>query len=350
MTPFVFRPGILLIWVFCLGFAAACEDAAGTAGDGGEGTDDGGTSGAGEGSEGAEGPAGEGGEGGPVGPGPGNSGDAPGPQKSGDCYTEEFHPDADVADLEAAFDPADWKTAAFGVMERRLPPAYTVLNHVKDDPRLAAWMFDTSSFQGVMSTLNIATHEGLHVFTAYNFDGTTRQFMINNTLTISYPEPQTFRMGDVSALIESDAPATYEETYLLDPAMGDQGFETLMDELNAYIMTAATDAMIYDLLQEGVIISSRDGALAFWYFTELYLRLARTEHPDVYAALQGDANIRALVRTQWLRFQYVLQFSGLHPELGINDQAIGELVYNPENQKEIEDFLGQKLEASNCLP
>ena len=66
--------------------------------------------------------------------------------------------------------------------------------------------------------------------------------------------------------------------------------------------------------------------------------------------MKGDSEVVDLVRTQWLRTHFFLQFADESPKLGIYDDEIRELVYDPDNQGEIEDFIGQELDASHCLP
>jgi hypothetical protein len=97
-------------------------------------------------------------------------------------------------------------------------------------------------------------------------------------------------------------------------------------------------------------ISGRDGAVAFMYYLELYLERARTVHPDVYAELKASEEYVELVKTQWLRLHFLLQYADQHAHIGLYDAEIRELMYTPSHLAEIEMFIDHELEASNCLP
>ena len=86
------------------------------------------------------------------------------------------------------------------------------------------------------------------------------------------------------------------------------------------------------------------------YFLEVYLRVARTDHPDFYAAAKADDAYVEAVRTLWLRTHFFYEEVGDDfPNLGINDGMYRDLAYEDANLAEIEMFVGADLEPSSCV-
>ena len=76
----------------------------------------------------------------------------------------------------------------------------------------------------------------------------------------------------------------------------------------------------------------------------------RTAYPELYAELQGEPEYVELVQTQWLRTHFLLEKADAFPELGIHDLEIRANLHAPDNQAEIEMFIGRPLQAGPCLP
>ena len=72
------------------------------------------------------------------------------------------------------------------------------------------------------------------------------------------------------------------------------------------------------------------------YYVELYLKIARTQHPDDYAEIVGDPGHLELIRTVWARAEFWLARTASLPQLGLRDATIRTWVYDPENLMEIE--------------
>ncbi|MBP7292100.1 MAG: hypothetical protein KBB21_36075, partial [Nannocystaceae bacterium] len=127
------------------------------------------------------------------------------------------------------------------------------------------------------------------------------------------------------------------------------GFYELLDEMNCYINGMAAIGVTGEYIPYGV--SGRDGAVAFMYYLELYLKRARTQHPDVYEAIKSDPDYNEMIKLQWLRLHFLLHDAAdLHDNIGLYDDEIRELMYAQENQSEIEMLIDHELDASNCLP
>ena len=71
-------------------------------------------------------------------------------------------------------------------------------------------------------------------------------------------------------------------------------------------------------------------------YVELYLQIAREEHPADYEAIVADAPTVEVILSVWDRAEHWLEISAASPELGIDDDAIRERVYQPALLDEIE--------------
>jgi hypothetical protein len=298
------------------------------------------------------GPPGEG-----PGEGPGSTGDGtaegggdddgpPPPDCPENCYCEPIDPDADISDLEQGFNGGNWADTYFGVLGRRWPAGRDLLVDEQDDPYFGAFS-DTSSFAGLMDSVMTEVHEGTHGWDYGNATVSDFSYFLRGDLQYFPPKVHGFDRSEIYGMIENGSTDLYKNLYLTG-TQGTYGFYELLDEGNCYINGMGGIAVVGEYIPWG--ISGRDGAVAFMYYLELYLRRARTQDPDLYADLKGEAEYVDLVRTQWLRMHFLLQYADLHPHIGIEDDAIRELMYAPANQAEIEMFIDHELDASNCLP
>jgi hypothetical protein len=298
------------------------------------------------------GPPGEG-----PGEGPGSTGDGtaegggdddgpPPPDCPENCYCEPIDPEANIDDIEQAFDGNNWADTYFGVLARRWPAGHDLLVEEQDDPYFGAFS-DTSSFAGLMDSVMTEVHEGTHGWDYGNATVDDFSYFMRGDLKFYPPKVHGFNRSEIYGMIENGSTDLYAGTYLTG-TQGTYGFYEVLDEGNAYINGMGGIAVVGEYIEWG--ISGRDGAVAFMYYLELYLRRARTEYPDLYADLQAEPEYVDLVRTQWLRMHFLLQYADMHPHIGIEDAAIRELMYAPANQAEIEMFIDHELDASNCLP
>lgn len=360
-------------WVMGLGLLAACgtDDTREVGAPWGGGPDggmaDGGTLGADSGDDSSETEGGHGtgnaddgdpGDDGGKPPGDDGSEPPPGDDDGGDdgppsvecpaeCYCEPFELSADIADLEASFNGSNWAETMIGVLDRRYPAGADLLVEMQDDPWFGQFT-DTSSFTGLMDSVMTEVHEGTH---GWDWNHALGQSYFGYWLRADLIyEPQKidgFPRSEILSMVEGDATSLYDGTYLTG-TQGTYGFYELLDELNCYINGMGAIAAVGEHIPWG--ISGRDGAVAFLYYLELYLRRARTQYPTLYAQMQAETEYVDLIRTQWLRTHFLLEQADMHPHLGIHDQEIRTRLYAAENQAEIEMFIGQAVDASNCLP
>lgn len=263
------------------------------------------------------------------------------------CYCERFDAAADVSDLEQSFDGDNWAEVMIGVLDRRYPAAADLLVEMADDPYFGAFT-DASSFGALMDSVMTEVHEGTH---GWDYADALGQpyfgYWLRADLVYQPPKIEGFPRAEIHSMLVDDSTALYAQTYLTGE-QGTYGFYELLDEMNAYINGMGAIAAVGEHIPWGV--SGRDGAVAFLYYLELYLRRARTAYPELYAQLQGEPEYVELVQTQWLRTHFLLERADAYPELGIHDQEIRAHLYAPDNQAEIEMFIGRPLEASSCLP
>lgn len=270
--------------------------------------------------------------------------DPPGPTPAGECYVEDWHPDASLAPAQNLL-RGDWQAAAVEAMRLRWPAGHALLQ--------AGAMEDLRSFGegGSMSALAesmmTVIHEGTHGWDYAHASGNrTFAYFLRGDLTLEIPWIDGFPRSEIAADLPDDSTRTYAGTYL-SGQQGARGFVELMDEGNCYINGMIALTVLGDVFAGGGI-SARDGAVAFLLYTQLYLRRARLQHPEVYTALQNDAQVRRLVDLQWRRAHYWLTISDQYPALGISDVRIRPHLYTPENLGELNRFLGLTLSASNC--
>lgn len=274
--------------------------------------------------------------------------DGPPPaQCPANCYCERFDASADVSDLQQSFDGSNWAEVMIGVLDRRYPAAADLLVEMEDDPYFGAFT-DTSSFTSLMDSVMTEVHEGTH---GWDYDHALGQpyfgYWLRSDLVYEPPKIDGFPRSEIHSMLVDDSTALYADTYLTGE-QGTYGFYELLDEMNAYINGMGAIAAVGEHIPWGV--SGRDGAVAFLYYLELYLRRARTAYPDLYAELRAEPEYVELVQTQWLRTHFLLERADAFPELGIHDQEIRANLYAPENQAELEMFIGRPLQAGSCLP
>lgn len=115
---------------------------------------------------------------------------------------------------------------------------------------------------------------------------------------------------------------------------GDQGFNSVLEETVQYVNSLATSYAFNDQLSGRS--SQRDGILTFLWYMGRYLRMARTDYPDAYAALSEDACWRQAILTVWGRAWLFLEITEGISTLGINDEALLELATHADMIEEIE--------------
>jgi hypothetical protein len=281
------------------------------------------------------------------GTGSGDSGGPPAPDCPANCYCEPIDPAADVSELQSNYQSGSWADTLIGVLHRRWPAGEDLMMWAQAEDSYFGSFSDTSSFAGLMDSVMTEVHEGTHGWDYANAGVNDFSYYLREDLTFTPAKVHGFDRSEIYSMIEGSSTDLYQDTYLTG-TQGTYGFYELLDEMNCYINGMGGIAVVGEFIPFG--ISGRDGAVAFMYYLELYLRRARTMYPDLYTQLKTDPEYVELVQTQWLRMHFLLQYADELPHIGIHDAEIRQLMYAPENQSEIEMFIDHELAPSNCLP
>ncbi len=265
-----------------------------------------------------------------------------------ECYSEAVTPAADISDVIAAYGGPDWKDDLIEAMARRHPATAFLLDAQRDDSYFDQFS-DSASWPGMVSWLDTLAHEETHLFNAYHaIDvGELAAIYVREDLIYYLPADPGFARGEIyDDLDQAALDGIYADTYLTG-SQGQRGFNELLDELSCYLNEMAAVGSVGEHFVGGV--SLRDGSVAFLYFVQVYLRVARTEQPAVYAALRAEPVYRDVVETLWLRTHFFLPIADAFPGLGIDDDEYRALIHRPENLAEIEMFTGRAVGDSACL-
>lgn len=260
---------------------------------------------------------------------------APSPERFsfGDAgYTEPDCELSDVTALEAAHGAL--RPSAEGLARARYPMGLAFLQ-AQTDAQLDAWYKGApSDFGGVASRFDVAVHEGSHLWIAKRFDPATYPYPVRGDLVITTKRLTNFHRDAIVARHLDAEHDPYAKIYL-SGASGAQGFNTLLDEYDAYTHSLASRYCTRDLMTRGTRVSARDGILTMMYYVETYLLIAREEHAADYAAILADPGHRQLILTVWARAELWLRRSAGEASLGIDDAKLEEWVYEPARLAEI---------------
>lgn len=319
----------------------------GQGGDGsGAGTTGGGagTTGGGAGTTGGGAGSGEGGT--PNGGGGSDPGGTCGGQPPADpsCYWENVCPDASLGDLEQSYSPGGWLSTTLEMLDRRYPSAKCLVDMYQND---AGNYADSSSFAALAESLMTVAHEETH---GYDYEhanwGSTFAYYARCDLTMTTPWIDGFGRSEILPLVATSSTNLYDGTYLTGQ-QGTYGFSELLDEWNAYLNGMAAIALVGDAV-DVFGISGTDGALAFAYYVELYLHLARTQYPAVYAEITGSPQVVDLLRLQWNRMHFFLSYAEKFSYLSIEADGIKQVLYQQDNLDELTMAVGTPMAPGNC--
>jgi hypothetical protein len=255
---------------------------------------------------------------------------------AGAGYSEPLCDDtASLDDLAAAYvdTPEGLRAAVRGIAQRRYPIGVAFVD-VQSDMQLQGWFRMRGTFANVLNSFEVAVHEGGHIWDLTMISAQW-PYRLRDDLVIRPRRLTNFNRSEILTLHANPDADSYDEVYLRGQS-GAQGFNTLLDEYVQYTHSLAARYCTRDGLPRGQRISARDGILTLMYYVELYLKLARTEHPTDYAAIIADPGHVELIRTVWQRAEFWLARSAPYPALGLRDAQIRMWTYAPENVMEIE--------------
>ena len=318
---------------------------AGGTGAGGSGAGDTGAGGSGAGGSGGSGAGGSGGS------GTGGSGGVGG----NGCYTEGWDGSVSLSDLQSGYSGNQWLSSMLETLGRRYSNGWYLLDQMKTDPWLTSSFpqyFELGSWGGMIEAIDTACHEESH---GYDFDESLgfpgeHLYYMGSNLEVIAPELSFFPRYEILSAVQQGGSVTsmYDSTYLTG-TQGSYDFIFLADELTAYINGLACATAVADHLG-GYGYSFRDGAASHLYYLQIYLRIARTQHPSLYNQWRADADWQQFVRFSWARGHFWTDAAMAHANLGINDAAIWARINQPANLDEIEQFTGEDPASVACNP
>lgn len=270
------------------------------------------------------------------------------------------------------FDPNDLEAYYLAVLNIRYPTgAYIVEGGLMNTQLncVSAFAGNPSSPERALDRLATVVHECGHFYDSYlGRMGRGDTFVISEGLRIDGNRGDTTSRGGntfARSLIRINGPEFnalwrpcdgasgncdfYADIYLngsptdMSFESGDQGFNLLLEEAVQYINSLATGYSIVEAYQGGSV-SERDGLLAFLWYMERYLKMAREDFPTAYTFISGDENWRRLILTVWGRAWLFLDLTKNIRSLGIQDGTIEPLVKRAEMLEEIQRI----REAHGC--
>ena len=272
-------------------------------------------------------------------------------------YTEPL-PDTskNIDDLVVSYKPENAAAFIDQVLARRYPLGQQLVTEgvASRHDCIAQYLRDKSSAKAVLNQLSLVVHECGHAADGERSTFDEDTYIIKPSLVMAAKSGDTTTRGGLTfarGKILADGyqamrvacgnnPSSTCDMYAhiyLDGFSGEQGFNTLFEELVQYTNSLATDLAISDKLQDRQI-TDRDGLLTFLWYVERYLHLARSNYPSAYQHLLtgDDGRWRRVILTQWGRAWHFLKATETNPYLGIYDNAIMPLVMAPELLDEIQ--------------
>jgi hypothetical protein len=195
-------------------------------------------------------------------------------------------------------------------------------------------LLGTDSFEHVTTAFDTAVHEGSHIWGWKGFDGRTHRLRVRRDLEIAVRRLDDFPRHEILEHHPHADADSYAATYLENES-GKQGFNSVLDEFNAYVHGLAARYCTRDLLAPGTRVSARDGVLVFMFYVGEYLRIARASHPKDYAAILADPGHVEAIRTIWDRAEFWLRQSKDEGALGVKDELFAGLAYDTARLDEI---------------
>ena len=197
----------------------------------------------------------------------------------------------------------------------------------------------------------------------YSF-GKDYYYMIGNLLIFIEKDKMLFSKYELFQDIEN--PNYFDKAYdyyYIDPnisitiegeevKVGDIDFTMILDELNAYTVSAKCAIATEGFIPPGNSASIRYGLLKQMSYLELYLKRCYEKYPEDWKYITGHKDFAFVIMKLWQeaeKFENAIKDDPRFDPVGIPSRPVAEFVYNPDNYKIIEMFFGQSgiLEYKN---
>ncbi|MBM4358145.1 MAG: hypothetical protein FJ096_08535 [Deltaproteobacteria bacterium] len=270
------------------------------------------------------------------------------------CYSDGDTPAVSLDDLKKGYVGSGWLKSMLAVLDRRYDHGFHVLDAMKNDPWLKTDLpkyYSMSTWAGMIEAIDTACHEETH---GYDFEKALaipgkHVYFHGTGQEVVVPKLNFFPRNKILAEVQAGGSVTpsYDSTYLKG-SQGELAFIYLADELTAYINGLACVAAVVDHLEQGS--SFRDGVASHLYYLEVYLRVARTQYPTLYATWKADPSWQKYVRLAWARGHYWYDRALPYPLLGSKDAPIWARVQDPTNREEIALYTDEDPSVVACSP
>ncbi|WET81575.1 hypothetical protein P3102_10325 [Amycolatopsis sp. QT-25] len=214
-----------------------------------------------------------------------------------------------------------------------------------------------TSFNALAESLMVAIHEETHMWdldpSRTSWDVYVSAWIDASRKAMKVPIHGGFPRREILPLITDDLTRSMDDIYLRDQQQGSYRMQGVIAELNAGLMGLPAATVVAEYIQGVGASNARDIAATNLRYLQLYLRVAKTNHPDYWAKIKAQPALREFVLIEFLRTAYWLDQSAPHAaKLGSADVAkIVAKNYAPENVAIIEEFTGTKVNtgsARNC--
>jgi hypothetical protein len=248
---------------------------------------------------------------------------------------EAVRSSANIADLKDDYSAPQWRKGMIGVLDRRYPNGAWIVSQLAEPSFFDAWFSrGKGDWPAAMTELSTGVHESAHMVGLAKRPGGRHALVNSREETLSFPIVPSFHRSEIKPdLPPSIRALSYTATYL-EGQSGAQGFEMVLEELNAYIHSLLVAVAIADQLPGNLRQSSRDGLLVFLYYTESYLARARKRDDSLYRQL-STGDIRDAILILFGRAGCALQLSSPYHALGIDDVMLREHVYGERGLGEV---------------
>jgi hypothetical protein len=270
------------------------------------------------------------------------TGPTPTPTRIKPNYDEPLTDFPSIDDLRDGYDANRWYETMLTLLERRYATGHHIVVSLEDS-RTKADLWTRSqrdSFDGLLRALQLAVHEMDHQLGFQ--EGVLPSFFERYSYTIRsdetrlVPNIDTFPRAEIAQYITGPLDNQYKSVYLTGSS-GDQNFNTLLDEFNAYTHSLFTGYGIHDQLRGRT--SYRDGLVTMMLYVEFFLRHGRENHPDDYAALTAELEMRQLVDLLWRRADFILAVTEDISELRLDPDAVEAKMREPDMIEEVARFV-----------
>ncbi|MEU5695861.1 hypothetical protein [Actinosynnema sp. NPDC020468] len=272
------------------------------------------------------------------------------------CYEETSQPTADISDLRAAFTSANWMQTLQAMYKRRWPSGSALAVAQAKDQYWNQFVSKTS-FDSFAESMMVAIHEETHMWdldpARTKWNTSTAAWINADRQATTVPLYDGFPRKEIIPLIKDKYSDSMDGIYLRDSTQGNYHLQGVTAELNAGLTGLPAVTVVQEFIKGVGASNARDIAATNLRYLLLYLRVAKSSHPDYWAKIKNEPKLRDLVLTQFLRTAYWLEKSAPYTgKLGsANADKITAANYAPENIAVLEEFTGRKVTGAtrkNC--